>query len=115
MVAKASLFFLLNHDTPLYSPLPPSRPPSPPPNPPSCPPSPPPDPNAKGSKGGKRGKGKKAAPKKQATDKGESAPPPRGRRADNQPVPEDDSAQQSDAQRTKRVRRSPEVSFPLYR
>ncbi|KAJ6489396.1 hypothetical protein DFH09DRAFT_1377521 [Mycena vulgaris] len=73
-----------------------------------CPPNPPPDPDAKGSKGGKRGKGKKAAPKKQVTDKGESAPPPRGRKADNQPVPEDDSAQQSDTRRTKRVRRSPE-------
>ncbi|KAJ6470551.1 hypothetical protein DFH09DRAFT_1477788 [Mycena vulgaris] len=106
--AAPSLFFLLNHDTLLYSPLLPSRPPSPPPSPPSCPPSPSPGPNAKGSKGGKRGKGKKAAPKKQVTDKGESAPPPRGRKADNQPVPENDSAQQSDARRTKRVRRSPE-------
>ncbi|KAJ6460024.1 hypothetical protein DFH09DRAFT_1114969 [Mycena vulgaris] len=102
--------------SPPPNPLPPSRPTSPPPNPlrpssplhnplpPSRPPSPPPNLNAKGSKGGK-----KAAPKKQVTEK-ESAPPPRGckRKADTQPVPEDDSAEQAEGRRTKRVRRLPE-------
>ncbi|KAJ6569756.1 hypothetical protein DFH09DRAFT_1313546 [Mycena vulgaris] len=84
---------VLRPSSPLHNPLPPSRPPSPPPNL-----------NAKGSKGGK-----KAAPKKQVTEK-ESAPPPRGckRKADTQPVPEDDSAEQAEGRRTKRVRRLPE-------
>ncbi|KAJ7693206.1 hypothetical protein B0H17DRAFT_1200028 [Mycena rosella] len=54
-------------------------------------------------------KGKKAAPKKQVTDK-ESALPPQGRKrkADTQPIPEDDSVEQAERRHTKRIRRSPE-------